>query len=218
MTFGRTKYLTTMGMLAAMAVLSTILIRIPVMPAAPFLTYDPKDIIVVIGGFIFGPVAALTLAVVSALVEMPFSGTGPWGVVMNISSSAAFAVPAAIIYKYRRTMTGAITGLVAGVLIVVPVMLALNYLIMPIYTGMPRAAIVAMLRPTILPFNVIKYSLSAAITLMIYRPIVTALAASGLLPASTGDNQKRTFTGILIIAALIAVGLIMTIIIMNIRA
>ena len=219
MDFARTKYVTTMGMLAAMAVLSTILIRIPVMPAAPFLTYDPKDIIVVMGGFIFGPVAAMTLAAITALVEMPFSGTGPWGLVMNFASSAAFAVPAAIIYKYRRTMTGAIVGLTTGIIIVVPIMLLLNFLVVPLFMPfVTREAVATMLIPTFLPFNLIKYTLSAAITLIIYKPIVNALAAASLLPPIPEANKKQLFATITIISALIIAGLVITIIIMNTRA
>jgi len=213
------KHVAILGMLAAMAVLSTIFVRIPMMPPpATFLTYDPKDIIVVIGGFIMGPVAAMMLAGIAAVVEMPFSGTGPWGVVMNFASSAAFAVPAAIIYKYRRSMAGAIVGLVTGIIIVVPVMLLLNFLIAPLFTGAPRAVIVGMLIPTFLPFNVIKYSLSAAITLVIYKPIVTALAAAGLLPALTVDNKRKTYVVITIAAAIIVLGLVVTVIVMNVRA
>lgn len=177
----RVKHLTTLAILAAMACL-TLLIRIPLMPvAAPFLTYDPKDVIIAIGGFMFGPLAAVTLSVVTALVEMPFSGTGPWGALMNASSSAAFAVPAALIYKFRRTLTGAIAGLAAGIILVVPTMLALNILVVPLFMPwMTRADVAPMLVPIFLPFNAIKYGLNAVIAFIIYKPVVRALAAAGL--------------------------------------
>jgi len=49
----RTKNMTTMAMLAALAFLVMLVGRIPMVAAAPFLKYDPKDVIIIIGGFIF---------------------------------------------------------------------------------------------------------------------------------------------------------------------
>jgi riboflavin transporter FmnP len=179
------KQLITLALLAAMVPL-TLLIRIPLMPvAAPFLTYDPKDVIIVIGGFMFGPLAAIMLAWVAALVEMPFSGTGPWGVLMNATSSMAFAVPAALIYTYKRTLAGAIAGLFAGILIVVPTMLMLNLFIVPLFMPwMTRADVAPMLVPVFLPFNTIKYGLNAVIAFFVYKPVVRALTAAKLFRVS----------------------------------
>ena len=55
------------------------------------------------------------------------------------------------------------------------VMLLWNYLIAPIYMGYPREAVVELLIPAFLPFNLIKGGLNAAITMIIYKPVVKAL-------------------------------------------
>lgn len=62
-----------------------------------------------------------------------------------------------------------------GALATTAFMLLWNYLITPIYMGMPRAAVADLLVPVFLPFNLSKYALNAAITMLIYKPVVTAL-------------------------------------------
>lgn len=69
-----TRKLTMLGMLGALAFLAVALIRIPVVQ---FLKYEPKDVVITIGGFIFGPLEAALLSVVVSLVEMvTISDTG----------------------------------------------------------------------------------------------------------------------------------------------
>ncbi len=51
----RTRKLTVMAMLTAISVLLVWLVHLPIIPAAPFLEYDPADIPVLIGAFAFGP-------------------------------------------------------------------------------------------------------------------------------------------------------------------
>ena len=53
-----------------------------------------------------------------------------------------------------------------------------NYWIAPIYMGYPREAIVKLLLPAFLPFNLIKGGLNAAIAMLLYKPVVTALRHS----------------------------------------
>lgn len=180
----RTKKLTTMAMLAALAYLVMVVGRIPIVM---FLKYDPKDVIITIGGFIFGPLAAFAISAVVSVIEMfTVSETGIIGAMMNLVSTCSFACLAALIYKKNHTLRGAIAGLLAGTGLMAVVMLLWNYLLTPIYMGYPREAVTAMLLPTFLPFNLLKGGLNAAITMLIYKPVVRALRAAGLAPKSTG--------------------------------
>lgn len=184
------KRVVMMGMLAAIAYAVTFVTHFLIPPFFNFLSYDPKDIIIAIGGFIFGPLSALIVAAVVALIEMiTISTTGPIGCVMNILSSCCFAVVAAFIYKKKHTLQGAVIGLTAGALATTAFMLLWNYLITPIYMGMPRQAVADMLVPIFLPFNLTKYALNAAITMLIYKPVVTALRKAQLIPPSSSDGS-----------------------------
>lgn len=182
----KTKNMTTMAMLAALAFLVMVVGRIPMVAAAPFLKYDPKDVIIIIGGFIFGPFAAFMISLVVSIIEMfTVSETGIIGAIMNLLSTCSFACLASVIYKKKHSINGAVIGLVSGIALMVVVMLAWNYLLTPIYMGYPREAVAAMLVPVFLPFNLVKGGLNAGITLLIYKPVVMTLRKAGLAPKST---------------------------------
>ena len=166
------------------------LIRIPVVA---FLKYEPKDVIITIGGLLFGPTASLIISFVTALLEMvSISDTGIIGAVMNLLSSACFACTAAFIYKKRRTLSGAVLGLVAGSILMVGAMLLWNWLITPLYMGVPREAVKAMLIPTFLPFNLLKAGLNSALALYLYKPLVKALRKADLIaPQNTQGSKSK---------------------------
>jgi len=185
------KNLTILAMLSAIAYLVMVVIRIPFIPALPDLKYDPKDIIIAIGGFLYGPLAAFAMSAVVSLIEMvTVSTTGPFGLVMNIVSTCAFVCTAAFIYKRKRTVTGAVIGLVSGVLFTTAVMILWNYIMTPIYYGFPRAVVVSLLIPAIMPFNLVKYGLNAAVTMLVYKPLSTALRKIRLLPETDVKTEK----------------------------
>lgn len=195
-----TKKLVLLAMLSAVAFMMVALIRIPVVL---FLSYEPKDVIIAIGGFLLGPLASLVISVVVCLIEMfTISSTGIIGCVMNLLSSASFACTAAFIYKKNHTLKGAILGLAAASVLTVAVMLLWNYLITPLYmTGTSREDIAAMLMPVFLPFNLLKVGFNSALTLALYKPLVGALRKTGLIPRSETKGSSRI--GIYVIAGVL---------------
>ena len=139
----KTKKMTTIAMLAAMAFVMVSFVRIPIVL---FLEYEPKDIIITLGGFIWGPLTSFIVSVIVSLIELvTISEDGILGFVMNIISTCSFACTAAFIYQKRRTLSGAVIGLCAGTLLMIVVMLLWNYLIAPIYMGFPREAVAELL-------------------------------------------------------------------------
>ena len=194
----KTKKIVIIAMLCAIAYAVMVVGRVPVVL---FLKYDPKDVIMTIGGFLFGPLTAFLVSVVVSLVEMvSVSDTGIIGCIMNILSTCAFACTAAYIYKKKHTLSGAVIGLAAGCVLMTIVMLLWNYLFTPIYLGYPREAVAEMLLPVFLPFNLLKGGLNMAITLLIYKPIVTGLRKAGLIELSDQKAEKGKRTGIILIS------------------
>ena len=206
------KKITTLAMLAAISYVVMAFIRIPFIPAAPYLEYDPKDIFFVIAGFIFGPIESLIIIVLVCLIEMvTVSTSGPIGLLMNVIASAAFVIPAAAIYKKKKTLPFAVVGLACGVLGMTASMLLWNWIITPLYTGMPREAIVPMLPVVFLPFNLIKAGINMGLTLIIYKPISAILHKSGILEehgkneAETHTETKKKFSPLAIIIGLVII-------------
>lgn len=198
------KNLTTLAMLCAIAYALVAVCRIPVVL---FLKYEPKDVVIAMGGFMMGPLASLLISTVVSLVEMvAVSDNGFYGLLMNILSTCAFACPAAFIYKKKHTMSGAVTGLVVGSCFMTAAMLLWNYIITPGYMGMPREAVADMLVPYFLPFNLLKSGLNTAFTLLLYKPIVTGLRKVGLLPSPAASNANgKAQIGVWIFAGVLLV-------------
>ncbi len=191
------KKLTAMAMLAAMAYVTVALVRIP---AVLFLKYEPKDVILTIGGFLFGPIASFAVSLAVSLLEMvTISEDGIYGCIMNLVSSCAFACTAALLYRRKHTLGGAIAGLAAGSAAVAGVMVLWNWIITPLYMGIDRKIVEGLLLTTFLPFNLIKAGLNSALTLLLYKPLVTALRRVGLVEKSSG-GKKVSMLGVSLLA------------------
>lgn len=168
-----------------------------------FLQFDLKDTIVCIGGFLFGPMAAAAVSIVVCLIEMfTASDTAFIGAVMNAISTCAFCCTATFIYKKDRTMRGAVVGLASGTVVLTAVMLLWNYLITPLYMqGVTREQVAGMLIPVFLPFNLTKGGLNMAATLLLYKPVVTALRAAKLVPTSDSPKKGGFHGGMMLLGA-----------------
>lgn len=203
MNIKKTKKLTTTAMLCALAYITVLFGRIPVIL---FLKYDPKDVVIVIGGLLFGPLTSVVVTVIVSVVQMfTISGTGILGCIMNIVSSCCFACPAAFIYKRRRRLSGAMLGLFCGVACQAAVMMLWNYLIAPLYLGYPREEVVKLLLPAFLPFNLIKGGLNGAFTMLLYKPVVTALRRFHVVESAGGPEKMRINIGVLLAALFVIV-------------
>ena len=165
---------------------------------AGFLSIDAKDSVISIASFIYGPVSGILIALIAALVEfLTFSTTGWYGLIMNFASSAVFAMTAALIYKFKRTVNGALIGFFCAVIATTGVMLLLNNFVTPLYleymVGLPRElavqTVIDYLPTVLLPFNAAKALMNAAIAMVLYKPVLLALSRARLL-----NGKKPSFT------------------------
>ena len=133
---------------------------------------------------------------------------------MNLLSTCSFAFTAALCYKRRHTMGGAIAGLIVGTVVMVGTMLLWNYLITPLYmTGTSRSDIAGMLVPVFLPFNLLKAGLNSSFILLLYKPLVVSLRKAGLLPAT--GKTGNTKLGVLIFAALLLISCVLYVLVLR---
>ena len=194
-----TKKITTVGMLCAMAMVVNLIIHFPIVPSVSFLNYDPKDIIIVIGGFIYGPFVCFIMSAITSVLEIMFRGGTILDILMNMISTCTFALTAAYFYQKNHTKKGAVIGLTLGIIGCTISMLVWNYIVDPIYFQMPREAVVAML-PAIGLFNVIKSGLNMAVTLFLYKPIVTILRNTNFVEK---NSQEVSISKEIMITALV---------------
>ena len=199
-----TKSFAALGMLSAIAFVAKLISSVFPMVSG-FLSFDLKDVIIVIAGFMMGPLASVLITVVVSFIEMvTISSTGPIGLVMNVLASSAFACTASIIYHRNRNMRGAVTGLISGVLAMTAVMILWNWLITPLYMGVPREVVEGMLLPVFLPFNLIKGGINATLAMLLYKPIVGALRKARLVEEGSAGKRTTKWGVIAISAVLLA--------------
>ena len=170
----RIKRITVIAVFAALAYVIHF-VHIPV----AFLNLDFKDVVMTVAGMYFGPAAGAVLAFLVPILEYPTSETGPYGLIMNILSSGAFVIVASLIYKFKKTLSGAIIALCSATLSMVAVMMLANLFITPYYMHVTQVEVVALIPTLLLPFNAVKAVLNAALTLCLYKPISTVLKKSG---------------------------------------
>ncbi len=161
--------LVTMAMLAGMSYLLMFVLQVPLIPAAPFLKYDPSDVPTLIGSLLLGPLAGGVIALVKVALFFFTKGTGgPIGSIQNLLASATFAVVAGIVYRRLPNKWGALLGMLVGGVVMSVVMYASNLYWALAAWGVPEAQHAELLWTAIVPFNAARAALSTAITLPVY--------------------------------------------------
>ena len=191
------------ALFVALAYLAMFVFRIQV---AGLLTFDLKDAVMCVGAFWLGPIAGVLMTALVALLEfLTVSSTGPYGLLMNFLSSASFVLAASVIFRIRRTRLSAIVGLIAAIPFMTAVMMVANLFITPLYTGMTTEDVANKIPTLLLPFNLVKATLNAAITALLFQPVRTALHRVKIVEADLAPAPKRRAWLVPAVAALIAV-------------
>lgn len=178
------------GMLAAISVV-LMLFEIPLPFAPSFYEIDFSEVPVLIGAFAMGPVAGAAIELVKILLNLVITGTDTAGVgeLANFIIGCSLCLPAAIVYKRKKTRKGAMIGMAAGTALMVVIGCLINaYVMLPAYSAafnLPIDALVQMgtaINPNITnlntfvifavaPFNLLKAVLVSLIVLLIYKKI-----------------------------------------------
>lgn len=185
-----TKFIARTGLFAAMSIILYLVpgltFGVPFFPA--FLQFHFDEVPALIAGFAYGPLSGFFVILVKTLVKLPFTSTMGVGELADFIYSCAFIIPAALIYKRKRSVKGALIGLlVATVIQVLVSSLVTSFLILDFYIfmmGLPKAAILAMCKaanPNItslgwtfwfyvgVPFNAMKDAIVVIITFLLYK-------------------------------------------------
>ncbi len=72
-----------------------------------------------------------------------------------------------------------------------------------------------MLIPAFLPFNLIKTGLNATLTLIIYKPLVKALRAASLLPATEDYPSERGYIGAMLLSGVVLASLTLVVLMLQ---
>jgi len=160
------------AVLSALAIVLMLVIRFPLIPSATYLEYDPADIPVLIGGFMYGPVAGIIITVIVSFIQAVTVSlkSGPIGFIMHVIATGVLVLVSSIIYKKLHTFKGAIISLAAGSLAMVLVMIPANLYFTPKF-GVPYEVVKASLAVSVIPFNLFKSIINSLLTMLLYKPL-----------------------------------------------
>ena len=164
-----TKQLVTMALMCALGALF-MYVQLPILPSAPFLTYDPSLVPAMVCGFAYGPGAGTAVAAMAIVIHA--LTTGDWvGALMNLVATLGYILPAAIVYQKMHTYKGAVIGLVLGVIAATALSMVANLTIGVWFWYGSVDVIAPLMIPAVLPFNLIKTVLNSVLTLAVYKAV-----------------------------------------------
>ena len=192
-----TKKIAQIGMLSAIAVV-LMLFEIPLPFAPSFYEIDFSEVPVLIGAFSMGPMAGVLIEMIKIILNLCINGTMTAGVgeLANFVIGCALVLPAAFIYKAKKTKSGALIGLITGTVFMTVSGCFINaYVMLPTYAkafGMPIEALVQMgtavnakitdlltfVMFAVVPFNLLKGVLVSVIVFLIYKKISPILKSN----------------------------------------
>ncbi|MEX1617191.1 ECF transporter S component [Enterococcus sp. C27] len=177
--------------IAMLAAIGTVLqfVAFPIMPAFSFLKIDFSDIPILLGMFLYGPLAGVITAFVRSLLHLFLTGLAPQNMVGDFASflaSSIFTLPIFYFFgKKKNIRTNRIVGLVSGILALTIFMSIANYFVItPVYLqlygvttqqflGTSLASYVAI---GIVPFNLIKGLLVSGVFLVLHVKLLPWLS------------------------------------------
>lgn len=193
----RIAYIAKVACLGAIATL-LMLLEFPLPFAPAFYELNFSEVAVLVAGFAMGPLAAILTELIKILLNVIINGTDTAfvGELSNLLMGISFALPAAFIYKHKKSFSGAVIGMSVATLTLAIVGAIVNYYVMiPAYVnfmGFKMEAIIGMgnavnssitdLKSLILlatvPFNLVKGVSCSIITALIYKRISPILHKS----------------------------------------
>lgn len=164
-----TRQLVTMALMCAIGTLLSF-IEFPLLPGVTWLKFDASNMPAMVAGFAYGPAGGVAVGIVTAIIHGLLMADFT-GALMNILVVTCFVLPAALIHKKKRTYKFAIIGLVFSIIAGVIGSIIGNLLLTPSWLGVPFDAVVALIIPVLIPFNLLKGLLNSVITLIVYKSI-----------------------------------------------
>ncbi len=184
-TNSNTAKLAKLAMMTAVSLVLLFLIRIP-WPSLPFLEYDPADVPIYITAFAFGPLEGLLVTLIVCVIQaFVLGGSGLAGCIMHFVATGIVVIVIGRIYRNNKTKRTAVFALVVGVLLTTAIMCIMNLIVTPVFMGVPREAVIALIPTAIIPFNIVKAGVNSLLTFLLYKRI------SGLLHGSGGTVKAN---------------------------
>ncbi len=177
------QYMTRIAILGA---LSAVLFPLEI-PIVAFYKLDFSTLPALLGAFSMGPLPGLAILLIKDLSRLAYSSSMYVGELADFIMSAAFILPASLIYRKHKTRKTALVGMAVGTLCMIVVSVLVNWKMMiPFYMTafhMDMEAIIGMARKALpsvdtewkvllyvtAPFNLLKGFVLSLLTFVLYK-------------------------------------------------
>lgn len=174
--------------IAILASVSAILFMVEI-PIVLFYKLDVSNLPVLLGAFSMGPIEGMIILFIKSLLGLLHSSSQGVGELADFLMGLAMLLPAALIYRRKKTRKGAIIGMIVGIVAATVVSVFVNlYILIPFYGatyGMSEEKIVSMAQAVLpavnniwqfvllitAPFNLFKWIVISVITGLVYKPL-----------------------------------------------
>ncbi len=167
-----TRQLVTMALFIAIGVILSF-IEFPLIPGTDFLKYDASAVPAMIMAFAYGPASGCLVGILTAGIHA-FDGN-IWGGIMNMAIVVAYVLPASLLYRYRKTTVSLVIGLIISCVTMVIVAILMNLVVTPIYAGIPVQAVISLIIPVLLPFNILKALINSVLAFLVQKSLASFL-------------------------------------------
>ena len=111
-------------------------VEFPLLPGVTWLKFDASNMPAMVVGFGFGPGAGVAVGIVIAIIHGLLMADFT-GALMNILCVTCFVLPAALMYRKKRTYPVAIAGLVLSIIAATLAAIVGNLILTPMWLGVP---------------------------------------------------------------------------------
>ena len=186
--------ITKIGVLSALAV-ALMFLEVPIFPIYPWLKLDIADVPALFGAFALGPVAGIIIEAIKIALSfiLKNSGTGGVGELANFTLAIALVLPAALVYKFKKSRKGAIIGLAIGTVLMTGLAPILNYYVLiPIFLQyLPEGFDVGgYIAKGAIPLTAIKAVLQSVVVVLLYKPLSGILHKQSFRSRSIEDAKQ----------------------------
>ena len=186
-----TKNIAGMALFSALSYVVSFL-EFPIFPAAGFLKLDFSAVFILLGGFMYGPLAGVMISAIKELLRFISSSTGGIGELANFMVCTAFIIIPTVIYYYKKGIITVIITLVVGIFFQAAAALIANrYIMFPLYMGSGAAAAFDSLWVYVLLFNIIKGVVISTVVFLLYKRISYLFKKINLQSVSENDTIKE---------------------------
>lgn len=165
-----TKLVVTVGIFSAISFILQLIVPYKV---SGFLDVEISDLPALILSLAYGPVYGIMVELVKNILHCFVTTTGYVGELANFVVNGSFCLVIGLVYKMKKTYKRAIISLVVGVIAMTIVSIFSNFFIMlPLYmANAPFDAKLNLVMTTMVPFNFIRGTVLAILTVLLYKKI-----------------------------------------------